>query len=227
MSGLAKAVLCLFGLGTALPAFAARPMITDDAGVVEAKACQVETWWQRQRKREEFWFQPACNFTGNLELSLGEVLVWESGQDHSLLVQAKSLFKALADDGWGIGWAAGGLVALNGKGADFYAYVPVSLALAQDRLLVHVNVGWQHPQLIDRHQFTWGAGWDAAVTEHAHLVAEVFGQDLDPPGYQAGVYVWVIADRLHLNATYGGWISGSHKPWVAIGVSWFSPPFWP
>lgn len=58
-------LLCL--AAGSLHAHAARPMITDDARIVDAKACQVESWVKDNKGSTEYWAIPACNFTGNLE----------------------------------------------------------------------------------------------------------------------------------------------------------------
>lgn len=88
---------------------AARPMVTDDARIVDAQACQVESWVKRNPDSTEYWAQPACNFTGNLELSLGAA---KGKDDHGtrtadVALQAKTLFKPLEPDGWGWGLAVG------------------------------------------------------------------------------------------------------------------------
>jgi hypothetical protein len=58
-------------LAWALPAHAGRPLVTDDAGIVEARACHVESWLQDESGSRAFWALPACNPAGNLELTLG------------------------------------------------------------------------------------------------------------------------------------------------------------
>ncbi|MBP8780625.1 MAG: hypothetical protein KBH33_13040, partial [Alicycliphilus sp.] len=55
----------------ATPSHAASPMVTDDARIVDARACQVESWATGRRGSTEYSIQPACNITGNLELALG------------------------------------------------------------------------------------------------------------------------------------------------------------
>ena len=42
---------------------AARPLVTDDARIVDPKACQLETWTRFNRGSTEHWVQPACIFT--------------------------------------------------------------------------------------------------------------------------------------------------------------------
>ena len=47
--------LLLFVLLKAAPSFAARPMMTDDARIIESKACQLETWYKDTKQVKEFW----------------------------------------------------------------------------------------------------------------------------------------------------------------------------
>ena len=81
----------------------ARPMITDDARTVDAYACQVESWVRTNQGSREFWALPACNFTGNLELTLGGSRTGDAlgSETSDVILQGKTLLKqglqALAD----------------------------------------------------------------------------------------------------------------------------------
>ena len=57
-----------FAIALAVPvvAHAARPMVTDDARIVDAKACQLESWVRHDPDSTQLWALPACNPTGNL-----------------------------------------------------------------------------------------------------------------------------------------------------------------
>ena len=52
-------------------AHAARPMNTDDANIVDDKACQLESWVKTTRISLERWAIPGCNLGGDLEWSVG------------------------------------------------------------------------------------------------------------------------------------------------------------
>ena len=98
-----------FAISLATPAQAARPMITDDARLTDAGACQMETWVHIHQDEREFWALPACNPGGNFELTLGGALAYTDGQKQhgALLVQGKTLIKPLTTNSYGIGFAAG------------------------------------------------------------------------------------------------------------------------
>ena len=59
---------------------AARPFVTDDARLTAAGSCQLESWTRLNRaskpsaRSEEFWAFPACNPSGNFEVTLGAAL---------------------------------------------------------------------------------------------------------------------------------------------------------
>jgi hypothetical protein len=76
--GVVAAVLTIGFFGP--QAQAARPMVTDDACIVDAKACQLESRVKSNHGSAEYWAQPACNFTGNLEVTLGGARFHEEGR---------------------------------------------------------------------------------------------------------------------------------------------------
>jgi integrase len=131
------------------PVFAGRPLVADNAGLTEADACQVESWTQRADALHEWWVLPACNFFGNFEITAGATRFRMDGADwqSSYLLQGKTLFKNFASGSYGIALAFGNLLpndlAAAGESAHrLYAYVPLSVSLGDDVLIVHLNLGW-------------------------------------------------------------------------------------
>ncbi len=227
MHGLA-AVLC----ATPLMAHAARPMNTDDARVVDDKSCQLESWAKRIDGHTEMWTQPACNFTGNLELTVGGAWTRQEGDTRrsAQLIQGKTLFKPLETNGWGYGLAAG--VSRDprpgsGGGHDTYAYVPVSFSFADDKLVLHTNVGWLREQGTHNNRLTWGLGSETQLSDTNWLVAETYRQGVGKPYYQVGLRHWLVPDRVQVDATYGNRFGGEGGHWVSIGLRLLSPKFLP
>lgn len=64
-------ILVLLLIAAASSVQAAQPLATDDAAVVASNTCQLEAWIHSAHDGREYWALPACNFTGNLELSAG------------------------------------------------------------------------------------------------------------------------------------------------------------
>ncbi|MDR2000223.1 MAG: hypothetical protein LBP94_01630 [Zoogloeaceae bacterium] len=211
-------------------AHAARPMITDDARVVDAKACQLESWVMRYPESTELWALPSCNFTGNLELTLGGVVTRETGRSRTTdaVMQGKTLFKVMDTGGWGIGLAAGTVRRSQEDIRDWYAYVPASFSFRNDAVFVHTNLGWLREGEVRRDRLTWGVGTEVQLTERSWLIGETFGQNRGKPFYQFGLRHWLVQDRIQIDATYGNRVDGnSNERWFSIGLRFLSVPFLP
>jgi hypothetical protein len=209
---------------------AARPLITDDARTVDAKACQVESWVKKNPESTEAWALPACNFTGNLELTLGGAMTREAGrtQTTDVVMQGKTLFKTMEANGWGMGLAAGTVRHARADTRDWYAYVPISFSFRDDDVAIHTNLGWLREGETRRNRLTWGVGTEARLTESTWLIAESFGQNQGKPFLQLGVRHWLVPDRVQLDVTYGNRTGGGNgERWFSIGLRLLSVPFLP
>lgn len=224
----------LGGLGLLMGglAQAARPMITDDARIVDAKACQLESWVKHPKGHAEFWALPACNFSGNLELTVGGALTRMDGgtRTSAQLLQGKTLLKPLESNGWGVALALGMSRDPRreaGGGHDMYAYMPVSFAFRDDRLLVHTNVGWLREQGSRGQHLTWGLSTEAQLQQHTWLIAETFGQGGGKPFMQVGLRYWLVPDKVQIDATYGNRVGEGRQRWFSLGLRLLSLPFLP
>lgn len=214
-------------------AHAGRPSFTDDAGLLDQGACQLEAWAQRGQDRSEHWALPACNVTGNLELALGGVRVSESGaRDGRGLMQVKTLFKPLVTNGWGIGLAIGNEFGAaterplrNRLIGDVFAHVPLSFSFDDDRVELHANVGWMREREARRDRATWAVASVFQVSERTALIAESFGRSSERPLYNIGLRYWLIPERLQLDASHGSRFgSGSTERFLTVGFVLFTDP---
>jgi hypothetical protein len=233
-------------------AWAARPMVTDDARIVDPGACQLETWVRFNRQDNEYWALPGCNPTGNLELTIGGAnLVTDdphfTGRSTTLQIQGKTLFRKMETNGYGVGLAVGGVVRSEGLAQQvpqFYTYVPVSKSFLDDRVVMHLNLGAQRisrppydaPLVFNlggqvirpepRYAMTWGVGGEFALTDRLYFIAETFGDNHQKPYAQAGLRLWIVPNHVQIDTTLGGqagdW-GGSR--WFTIGLRLLSPPF--
>ena len=217
-----------FAFSLATPAQAARPMITDDARLTDAGACQMETWVHVDHYEREFWAVPACNPGGNFEMTFGGALAYADGQQQhgALLVQGKTLFKPLTTNSYGIGLAAG---YASQPGSDQsgspYLYVPVSFSLADDRLVIHTNIGNLRERETHKNRPTWGIGGELQTTERLYIIAESYGQDKGSAFFQTGLRYWVVPGHIQIDTTYGSRFGQIHEErWLSIGLRLITPP---
>jgi len=98
-------------------AFAGHPLIVDDATIVDVKTCQFESWMDRDSKSSTFWILPACNFTGNLELTVGGAWTHKAGSTRNteVALQGKTIFKSLDSKWLGPGISSRHAVASKGQ----------------------------------------------------------------------------------------------------------------
>ncbi len=215
-----------------IPAEAARPFVTDDARLTAAGSCQVESWTRFYEDSTEVWALPACNPTGNLELTVGGGQA--RYQDTSLstsedyVFQAKTLFRALETNSWGWGAAIGTVrhPEINpgpNQHGNTYLYFPLSLSFADDRVVMHLNTGWLHDKSLSRERLTWGIGSEINATHRLTLVAESFGDNRANPYWQTGVRYAIIPNLFQVDATVGQQTGTSEdNRWISFGLR-FTP----
>jgi hypothetical protein len=210
------ATLGALALMLASPA-AAQQWVVDDAEIVDRGACQIEAWHGEVAS----WILPACQPFWNLEIAVGVGFV-DEGDGHretEYAVEAKTLFRPLATNDWGIGLVVGvgpnpSAAAGERRFGDVYAFVPASLSLMDDRLILHGNVGWEwerdghehdgHVHDEDHHHLTWGLRSDVGLTDRFTLIGEVFGEDRLLPEFQIGLRTHFEEAGVEVDLSWGG-----------------------
>ena len=209
--------------------FAARPLVTDDARLTDARACQMESWFHIHHDSTELWALPACNPGGNFELTIGEALSRAAGHtdnNGAFLIQGKTLFKPLETNGYGVGLAVGYSTELgSGEGRSAYFYVPTSISFANDRFVLHTNLGAVRELEGATTRLTWGIGSETQTTDRLFIIAETYGQNKGSPFFQMGLRYWIIPNHVQVDTTFGSQIGHLHdERWVSIGLRLITPP---
>jgi len=198
-------------IGLAMPgaAFAGRPLSTDDATILAAKDCQLETWVDRSRVATDFWFVPACNFGGLFEWQVGASRTHMDGQGalSQAYAQVKTVFVSVDDNPWGVGLTTGvqrfPLRETEAGWSNPYVLVPVSFQLGNPDRLLHLNVGWARDSEEKRDLSLWGIAIEAPLPGvPLTAVAEVFGENASRPFYRLGGRWTQVAKNLDVDLTY-------------------------
>lgn len=208
-------LLCLLFLWLPAVTQAARPFVTDDARVVDAGGCQIETFIKRQRKvdEHEFWFLPACNPFGKVELTIGRTWVDGNapGDSRVNIFQAKTLLKPLETDGSGYALTVGA-----GRVSPFQARHTVnpylnaigSFSFAGDFVVLHANIGANDDRQLGLMRGTWGLGAEIALNSRVYGIVETYGQRAEKPTRHLGLRVWIVPNRVQIDGTLGAQYSG-------------------
>jgi len=220
---LAAAVLALL----ALPAFAARPLTTEDASILEDKDCQLEAWLDFAHEATQGWFVPACNFGGHIEWQIGFARTRAQGESHfsDAYAQAKSAWR-LGEGPWSLGGVAG--VVRRGPEAPVRRWDnPYLLAIATGEfgdLMAHANLGWSRVRETGRDLTPWGVALEYAVHPRVTVLGEAFGVTGESPFLRAGLRHAAIEKRLDLDISVVTRLHGSRSErLLSIGFLYQAP----
>jgi hypothetical protein len=232
----------------AAPAWAARPFVTDDARIVEPGGYQVETYIKDQLRQSEteYWLLPAHNFGGPVsrtEWTFGGTITRsdEIGNSNTLLFQAKTLVKALPENGLGLAFTLGVARIKPGSAEDVptpvgpvdvpdgvssskaranpYVNFIASYSVAGGQFVFHANGGLARETEEKFTQRTWGLAAELFQLRRLYPIAEVYGVSGEKPAHQVGARFWVKRDRWQIDGTYG-WQSADpeSRSWFTIGT---------
>lgn len=228
-----RVLLALFFILKATQAFGARPMMTDDARIVDSKACQLEAWVKNTKEANEYWAYPACNIGTNAEVTIGGAYETIDGTTSfaNETYQIKSLIQRLEESPLAYGVTLG-----NGRDPkrtnkkviqDWYLNVPISYQYS-DLLVLHTNLGVT--QLTDekRQQVNWGFSTEYKYSNKIELITEVFNQSTSYAYFQLGLRYWIEKDRIQIDTTYGNRFRDlDENQNISIGLRLISLPFLP
>jgi len=220
-----RTVLALLLALAACAAHAARPFVTDDARVVDKGGCQVETFIKRQRRFDEsvIWALPACNPLG-VELTLGGAWLDSAplGDARTVVLQGKTLLKPLETNGAGFALTLGALRVSPSQARDVtspYLNAIGSFSFADDRVVLHANLGAIHDKVANMTRGTWGAG--AEILLHSprwYGIVESYGQRGEKPTLHGGLRIWLIPGGLQVDTTIGRQNASPERLFYTIGL---------
>ena len=223
-----RAILSLIlGLAT-LPAFAARPFVTDDARIVDAGGCQIETFVKKQGKfgEREAWFLPGCNPGGNLELTFGGLNIQNDadGRASTLIAQGKTLLKPLRTNGYGVAVTVGAtrqrpFAAEPASHWSPFINLISSASLRNDAVVIHANAGALDDRNTGVLRPTGGLGGEILVAPRLYAIVETYGQKGEKASQQIGLRYWIVPERVQVDATLGSQRGGPPaRNWISAGL---------
>lgn len=225
-----RALPLVLGFAIVAPAQAGRPLTTDDAAVIDAGACQLETWVERARDSRSTWINPACNPFGTTEFALGGARVREDGND-TLKVrhwQVKQRLRAHDESQAGFALAVGGQRERNGLGRETFLSGIATLPLVGDAQLLHLNLGVlrARDEVLRRTRAAWGLAYDAELAGSTRASLETYGTAGERANWQLGLRHELIPGHVQLDASvgsaFGRW---SESRIVTFGLVFVTPAF--
>lgn len=140
-------------------------------------------------------------------------------------MQAKTVFRPLEKNGWGIGLTiANQFRQGSGFSGDLSMLVPVTLSLLDDQVLVHANAGWLRLHASGQQDGFWATGAEWAVRPRLTLTLEAYGTGRGHGFTQAGARFSIIPERLAFDAGIGSRIGrlGTER-YASVGLTFAGP----
>lgn len=212
---------------------AGEPTVTDNSAIVAPKTCQLEAWSQSRHDRFEYWAQPACNFTGNLELSAGVARLHphEGGLSSAVQLQVKTVLFPRGDGAWSLGVAIGAArdTASPRGGSAFQAYGAKVIASWYPNSDLEIDLNLGGANVYGQGTFALaGAAIQYGIVKNLQLLAETYRDEPGRAKYQVGARYIVVPDRFEAYVSYGNRFSTSSNQWSAIvGIRVQTPSLMP
>ncbi|WP_410211681.1 hypothetical protein [Aquirhabdus sp.] len=188
-------------------AWAGRPFFTDDASLTDPHSCQLETWYQGTKESDMLSVMPACNPTGNFEITAGYTQLSHqggNGEEHGYVLQGKTVLRSMEiDHQYGIALAFGVARSDHRQNGGEYAYVPISYASPRQAWNSNVDIGFIREEASGKNRLTWGAGTSYNINSRLMVFGELFGHLAINPKLHTGISISVIPDLVQMDLTYG------------------------
>ena len=203
-------------------AHGARPFVTDDARIVEPGGYQIETFIKRQHTfgEREFWFLPAHTPGSNVELTLGGIWVSQPLEEdtgrRTLVAQAKTLLRKLETNGTGFALTLGAL--RQSGNTNPYVNGIASFSLADDRVVIHSNLGARRDAEEAITRGTWGLGTEIPLNPRLIGIGEIYGERGQSPTRHVGLRFWAVPNRVQIDSTLGQQYGYPERRFHTIGL---------
>lgn len=215
-----RAALVLLVLMLSSLSWSARPLLNDDARVVDRGDCQIESWSVRSANLTEYWLLPACGVGAGTEIAAGLQQVRRTSEHDRLgLVQIKYILKSLEPAGVGSALTLG--AQSSPLGTSYYLNTPLSWLSRTERTAVHLNLGWATVAGATGFVRSGGIGVEQHMAGPLWLIAERHHPRPASPLWQAGVRWWIAPAQLQLDATVGSQaVRGDSSRFFTLGLRW-------
>lgn len=214
----------LVGIGMAATAHAARPLNTDDTGVLDKGSCEAEAVLSRDSAEGTSvrgqGLQLGCGLGGRTQAALAVDQAREDGL-RARGVTASGKFALLPGDD--ASWSVSGAVlwvSADGQGQR-HAGTAVNLLHTRTlgkQLVLHANLGHAQDALARRGATTWGVAIEHTGWGPWALMGELTGDDLAAPAWNAGLRWTAVPDRWVLDIAYGQQMVGTRPKALSVGL---------
>lgn len=190
---LRPALFALLAAAT-LPAWSARPLVTDDAAALDGNTCEVEAATHRITRSGD---PDITGLEATFACGVGSAtqLALNAGQERgggitvrTLVAGGKTIFQPADNGATGLGVAYSvDNVHVPGEGSKFDTLNVTGLVTREivGGWLLHGNLGWSRSRIASQNTTVWSVGIES--TTNPVVAADVFGDDRGRPSFSTGL----------------------------------------
>ncbi len=217
-------LLGLIGLALAAQAHAARPLATDDTGVLDRGSCELEAVLSRDKadgvRADGSALQLGCGVGAGLQIALAGDRVKAEG----LRARGTTLAAKLAlVPGDAASWSASAAVRWAVLPGERNRHAATALNLLHTRTVgesftLHANLGHLRDAVARRGATTWGLALEHAGWGPVALMGELVGDDLAAPAWNIGLRWTLVPGRWVADVAYGRQMTGGQPTAWSAGT---------
>ena len=223
------ATATLLCAAVALPAHAGRPLQAEDAGVLDPGACEVEGVVARSSTagttaREQA-LQLGCGVGASTQVALAASRATEAGaSERGVQFSGKTVVWHAAPAGSNDGTAlalAYGLASTKG-GGDRWRHGTSKISVVYTApvggaLTAHANLGHARDEIADVRSTVWALALEHDGFGAWALMAELYGDDHEPPWWNLGLRYAALSDTLFLDLSFGRQLTVGRPRLLTLG----------
>lgn len=219
-----QALAGLCSLALTLATQAARPLATDDSGVLDRGSCELEAVHSRDKAEgvrvRGNALQVGCGLGRRTQLSLAGDRVKAEGQRLEGTVLAAKVSLLPGDD---VSWSASASVLWGSAPNEATRHAASAVNLLHTRSLganftLHANLGHARDVHTRRHATTWGLALEHAGWGPVALMGELIGNDLAAPAWNLGLRWTVVPEQWTVDMAYGQQMVGGQPVAWSLGL---------
>jgi hypothetical protein len=207
-------------------AHAGRPLVTEDAGVLEARACDLEGFVSRTRgatTTRGALVQLTCGIGAGSQAALAVSRSRDGdGAGRAATVLGKHRLGDAGDDepAYALAWQLGADDAGGNWRGETAALTAAASAPLAEALTLHANLGWSRSRAARRSTTGWALALErTGIVRDVDVMAEVFADDRDRDPWLQGGVRWAVRPGLALDGSIGVQAARQRSRAFTLGVT--------
>lgn len=210
-----------------LPVLAGRPLVTEDAGVLDDRRCEFETFAAHGSElgspNARGWsVQFGCGFGWRSQIALAAAQARSAGlTERSFALLGKTaVHTSAAGTAYTLAWGLADVKPPGGSSKHETTFLNgvVSTPLAQQTQL-HVNLGWSRSQSAHANTTNWALALERSLSGGVDVMGEVFATDRDRSPWLQVAARWALRpEHLFVDASWGFQTVSSRPKLLTVGL---------